>query len=110
MDCGMTLRSEPGSEIAARFDADMEELYFRAKRGAKYNATYFLQMVKEHGGLETAHRLLGSQSVGYGFAELLLAGRPDLTVEALALRPEYAQLFSVDHLRVAADRLKMQTR
>ena len=96
--------------VTTRFDAEMEEIYFRAKREAKYNATYFLQMVKEHGGLETAHRLLGSQSVGYGFAELLLAGRQDLTVEALALRPEYAQLFSADELRVAAERLKMQTR
>ena len=36
-------------DVIARFDADMEEIYFRAKREAGYKARYFLQMVKEIG-------------------------------------------------------------
>jgi hypothetical protein len=94
--------------LIARFDSEMEEIYFRAKREIKYNATYFLQMVKEHGGLATAHRLLASHSIGYGFGELLLAGRPDLTVEALVLRTEFSVLFLPEELGVAAERLRMQ--
>jgi len=95
--------------VIARFDSEMEEIYFRAKREIKYNATYFLQMLKEHGGLATAHRLLASHSIGYGFAELLLAGRPDLTMETLVLRPEFSALFSPEELAVAAERLQTQS-
>jgi hypothetical protein len=96
--------------LIARFDSEMDEIYFRAKREIKYNATIFLQMVREHGGLATAHRLLASNVIGYGFAELLLAGRPDLTVEAAVLRPEFSVLFSPEELSVAAERLRMQAR
>lgn len=65
-------------------------------------------MIKEHGGLATAHQLLASQTISYGFAELLLAGRPDLTVEALVQRSEFVVLFSSDELAVAAERLRMR--
>jgi len=34
-------------ELTARFDAEMEQIYFRAKHEVKYNATYFLRTVKE---------------------------------------------------------------
>ncbi len=91
--------------LIARFDADMEEIYFRAKREAGYKATYFLQMVKAMGGLAAAHQLLVPGPVSYGFTELLLAGKPELTVEALALRAEYSVLFSTEELSRAAERL-----
>lgn len=97
-------------ELTARFDAEMEQIYFRAKHEVKYNATYFLRTVKEYGGLATAHRLLASEDVGYGFAELLLAGRPDLTMEALVLRPEFSPLFTPKELTTAAERLRMRER
>jgi hypothetical protein len=76
-------------ELTARFDAEMEQIYFRAKHEVKYNATYFLR---------------------YGFAELLLAGRPDLTMEALVLRPEFSPLFTPKELTTAAERLRMRER
>ena len=62
-------------------------------------------MLREHGGLETAHRLMQSPQVSDGLTELWLRGRKDLTVEALVLRPEYAELFSDDERRRAAERL-----
>lgn len=62
-------------------------------------------MVRELGGLEAAHRLLAGERVHDGFAELFLAGRPDLTVEALVLKPEFQPLFTEAELQVARERL-----
>jgi len=90
--------------LIARFDAEMKEIYFRAKREAGYKATYFRQMVKEMGGIAAAHQLLAAGPVSFGYTELILAGRPDLTVEALALRSDYAVLFSAEELSRATER------
>lgn len=90
---------------ASKFDAAMEDIYHNAKSEIGYNATRFLVMVKELGGLQAAHQLLAGERIHDGFAELLLAGRPDLTVEALVLRPEFQSLFSDDELQVARERL-----
>jgi hypothetical protein len=91
--------------LVARFDAAMLDIYYNAKREIGYNATRFLVMVKELSGLDAAHHLLAGDRIHDGFAELLLAGRPDLTVEALVLEPEFQALFSADELRVARERL-----
>lgn len=92
------------ADLIRRFDSEMESIYDRAK-AIGYNATRFLIMVREHGGLETAHRLLQSSDVSYGFAELWARGRQDLTVEALVLRPEFQGLFSTAELDMARARL-----
>ena len=91
--------------VVAEFDAAMEDVYHDAKREVGYNATRFLVMVRELGGLQTAHRLLAGDRIHEGFGELLLAGRPDLTVEALVLKPDFQTLFSEEELRVARERL-----
>lgn len=96
--------SEADAANVERFDAAMEAIYHNAKREIGYNATR-LMMVKELGGLNAAHHLLAGQRIHDGFAELLLAGRPDLTVEALVLEPEFQHLFSEAELRVARERL-----
>jgi hypothetical protein len=46
-----------------------------------------------------------SAQVSDGFTELWMRGRKDLTVEALVLRPEYADLFSADERKRASERL-----
>lgn len=97
--------SEVDAANVERFDAAMEAIYHNAKPEIGYNATRFLMMVKELGGLNAAHHLLAGQRIHDGFAELLLAGRPDLTVEALVLEPEVLHLFSEAELRAARERL-----
>jgi hypothetical protein len=92
------------SGLLRSFEGDMAAMYGGAKR-AGYNATRFLVMIREHGGLETAHRLLASPDISYGFTELWMLGRQDLTVEALILEPQYRPLFSSGELRTASERL-----
>lgn len=92
------------ARLERRFDAEMEEIYHGAKR-IGYNVTRFLAMVREHGGLATAHRLLSTDQVHDGFAELYLLGRKDLTVEWLVLRPEFQPLFNEAELSRARARL-----
>ncbi len=62
-------------------------------------------MLQEHGGLDTADRLLRSAEISYGFTELWMLGRLDLTVEALVLKPEFADLFSETELATARQRM-----
>ena len=83
----------------------MTQIYVVAKRDAGYNATRFLQMISNGGGVETAHKLLNGPDVSDGFTALWSAHRLDLTVEAHVLRPEYAPLFSDQERSVARQRL-----
>ncbi len=86
----------------------MLEIYERTKSETKYNATRFLQMVQERGGLATAYYLLDehAKTVSEGFTQLALRGRLDLTVEALVLKDPWSGLFSVDQLETARRRLR----
>jgi hypothetical protein len=87
------------------FHREMVNVYETAKREAGYNATRFLQMLSEHGGLETARQLLHASGVSDGFTALWMANRVDLTVEALVLKPEHQLLFTPDELDIARTRL-----
>jgi hypothetical protein len=82
----------------------MRDVYHNAKKHCNYTATYFLQMVNEHGGLEAARRLLAKE-ISSGFTELYLCGRLDLTAEAQMIRPEFAPLFTAEELEIARARL-----
>lgn len=82
----------------------MLDIYHGAAR-LGYRPVRFLEMVKTHGGVETAHRLLATDRVQDGLGELFLLNRLDLTVEHHVLLPEFADLFSDDERRVARARL-----
>lgn len=92
--------------LEAQFHEAALDLYRRSKSEAGYNASLFLRMVSDHGGLESARRLIAGSAPSDGFTALWERGRLDLTAEALALKPEFASLFSGDELRRARDRLK----
>jgi len=81
-------------EIERRFHRAMVSIYETAKRELGYNATRFLQMVSEQGGLATARQLLWSDVPSEGFTTLWERGRLDLTVEAHVLHSEFASLFT----------------
>jgi hypothetical protein len=95
----------PVTPTEKRFHQAMIQLYQDAKRETSYNASRFLQMVSEQGGLATAHRLLAGAQPSEGFTALWERGRLDLTVEHLVLQPEFATLFSRQERELAAERL-----
>jgi hypothetical protein len=83
----------------------MIDIYEKAKRETGYNATRFLHMVSEIGGLAAARRLLAAPVASDGFTALWERGRLDLTVETLVLSEQYRELFSEDEREAAAARL-----
>jgi hypothetical protein len=99
-----TAPSGPLSNLERAFDEAMMQIYVVAKNQAGYNATRFLQMLGEHGGVETARRLLPHMSDG--FAQLWQRNRLDLTVESLILEPRWHALFSDSERDIARDRLR----
>ena len=97
----MTVASD---DLVRDFDHAMMQIYVRAKQQAGYTATRFCQMLDEHGGVETARRLLPQMSDG--FTALWQRGRLDLTVEALVLQPKWDKLFSHEERQIARRRLR----
>jgi hypothetical protein len=96
---------EDDPKVATEFHSAMLDVYRKARREAGYNATYFLQMVEEVGGLEAARRLLRAGPVSSGFTALWEKGRLDLSVEAVVLLDRFAGLFTEEELGIARDRL-----
>ena len=94
------------SALATEFNEGMLNIYRRAKAEAGYNATRFLSMVTDRGGLDTARYLLHAPVVSEGYTALWERNRLDLTVEAMILQPRWKTLFSDDERRIAIQRLR----
>ncbi|MCX5715037.1 MAG: hypothetical protein NT033_09655 [Candidatus Omnitrophica bacterium] len=93
-------------QLIKQFHEEMINIYVRAKKECNYTPTYFLNMVNESGGLETAKLLLLKETVSSGFTKLYECGRLDLTVEALVLRNPWQQLFTQAEKEIAKKRLE----
>jgi hypothetical protein len=91
-------------KVERRFHQAMIAICETSKRELGYNATRFLQMVSEQGGLVTARQLIWSDTPSDGFTTLWEHHRLDLTVEAHVLRTQFTPLFS------DADREQARTR
>lgn len=91
--------------IEEKFHTAMICIYEDAKK-AGYNASYFLRMVSDLGGVETAYRLIMANKPSDGFTNLWELGRLDLSVEALILAPEWEYLFGEEERAFARKRLE----
>ncbi len=94
--------------LKAKFHEAMVDLYYAAAKQINYRATRFLTMVNQNGGWDAAKKLLQSKQpseISDGLTELWRAGRLDLSVEALVLKPDYSTLFSLEELNIARKRL-----
>jgi hypothetical protein len=95
--------------LDAQFDDAMLDIHRSAgELTPPYRAHGFLSMVRQHGGKETADRLLAKHEASEGFTELFLRGRENLTisVEYLVLSDPWRQLFTDDQLETARQRLR----
>ena len=91
--------------LLARFDEAMMNVYRRALSECGYNASRFLKMLCDHGGMQTAKMLLHAPGVSEGYTALWERHRLDLTVEAVILAPEWRPLFSEREREIAQARL-----
>ena len=88
-----------------RFNLAMNKIYSDAK-AIGYTASYFYQMIHQHGGLYTAKYLINSNAVSSGYTKLWELNRLDLTVEALVYEnSEWHSLFTSDELEKCRNRL-----
>lgn len=71
-----------------------------------FSASYFLKMLNSHGGFNTAKKLLSAPKISDGFADLVMLGRPDLTVEALVTETRWRIYFEPILLERAERRLR----
>ena len=93
----MSLEDELTEELRGTYEA-------ARKRG--YVATYFLQMLQEHGGVETAKRLLAKSEPQTGLFELWNIGLLHETMEAVVSQDKFKVLFTEDQLTEALRRLE----
>ncbi len=93
-------------KLQDQFDVAMFNIYKRAKNEAAYNATIFLGMLHDRGGLETARFLINSPKPSDGYTHLYERERLDLTVEAMVIETsKWHQLFTKEELDRARKRL-----
>lgn len=108
------LQSDAGpSPLSSRDEAVVEEDFHRAMLliceqciRIGYRPGYLLEMIGTSGGLAAAKTLLSRPQVSEGFGRLWELSRPDLTVEALILAPQWASLFTESERTIARRRLK----
>lgn len=86
------------------FTKAMEQIYLDAA-AIGYRPTTFRRMLADHGGIETARRLIRGAATS-GFETLWEKQRLDLSVEALILKPAWRALFYPEELARARKRLR----
>ena len=96
--------SDP-TAVAQEFDTAVLTSIDTCVRELRYNPRYFRVMVSQYGTVGATRRLLQSPAVGDGFVKLWELDRLDLTLEAIALDPRFADLFTADELDAARRRL-----
>ena len=94
------------ADLSRSFHRAMIRIHERARDEVGYNASRFIQMVAELGGVETANRLLDTNGVSEGFTRLWESKRLDLSVEALVIEERYSPLFDARRRRMAHERLE----
>ena len=95
------------ANLESSFDEAMLNIYLTAKDECDYNATYFLRMIQNYGGLGAAKRLLHDNKVHDGLTNLYMLERLDITMEAVIWENEKWQtLFTQEELKVARRRLE----
>lgn len=94
------------NSLENKFHQAMLGIYEQANDACEYNPTRFLQMVQEHGGIETARRLLAKDEVQSGLTTLWECHRLDLSMEALVIQPRFRSLFTELEIATARERLE----
>ena len=87
-------------DLERQFHQACAEAVLECKR-LNYNPTAWITMSERYGAAEAARRLITSGTIQSGFEQLVIMGRPDLTIESAVLDPRWGELFS-PQVRAAA--------
>ncbi len=79
----------------------------RDAKAIGYNASRFIQMVNDQGGVAAAKLLINAPQPSDGFTKLWELQQLDIAVEARALKPEFRLLFTRDELEKCRERLRL---
>ncbi len=96
-------------KLEEEFHQTLLDNYTRAGREVGYWGNYFLRDVRNKGGRATVKRMLRprpSTKITPGLQALIDAGRIDLSVEAVSLKPRFRRLFTNEELAEAQRRLE----
>jgi hypothetical protein len=91
--------------LEAEFTAAMYTTYEEGKKRA-YHPTYFLQMLGQYGGVETAKRLLAEREIQTGLMKLYELDLLDSSMEAYVIKERYKSLFTEEEVAEARRRLE----
>ena len=91
--------------LEAEFTQALEGTVEEAK-ARKYNPTYFMQMLRQYGGVGTAKRLLASKETQTGLFELYHRELLHESMEAVVLQEKFRPLFTQEELAEAHRRLE----
>lgn len=87
------------------FESEMWRIVEVARKH-KYTPTYFMQMLEEHGGVQTAKRLLSGDNPQYGLDHLWEMGLLHESMEAQVIKEKFYTLFTKDEIKEAKKRLE----
>lgn len=79
---------------------------YETAKGHDYFATYFKQMLDEHGGVQTAKRLLAKAETQQGLTRLWELNLLDHSMEALVIQERFQPLFTDEEVAEARRRLE----
>jgi hypothetical protein len=96
----------PTTEQLRAFESATREL-IKAISEQVYRPTYFIQLMASEGAYAAACQVVSSSNLPDGFQRLLQENKPELTIEHLVTRPEWAELFEPEILEAARRRLAM---
>jgi len=101
-------RAEPSAGATIPTEAAFAEQLMETYRNCDrlgYRPTGMLQMIHEHGAIETARRLI-TNPPSEGFSRLAAMNRLDLAIESIVQQEPWRALFTDDELRRAARKLR----
>lgn len=91
--------------VENEFQIEFENALKEAEVNLKIRFPTLRRMFKARGHVAVAKQLLGSTEPSRGFIKLLQAGRPDLTLEYIALHPKFMTLFTNAEVAIAREKL-----
>jgi DNA phosphorothioation-dependent restriction protein DptF len=94
------------NSLESKFTNEMISIYNKAKKELGYNATRLLHLISSSDGVKAAKNLVSKSGTSEGFEVLWESGRLDLSVEALVIKVEFRELFTVDEINICKSRLK----